>query len=117
MNIKMQGQDVRRPKNIHPYPAAKQVEGDDGGSSIYQFLSLAFGMLAFIFKVYSNLEGVDEMGLLVRARDGPGVAHQHALPHRLQAGPHQRRVRFPSSHRVVLVSFLSTFCFSFILAR
>ncbi len=48
----MQAQDVRRPKNVQPYPAKKQVEGEDpSGTSLYQFMSLVLGMMSFIFRV------------------------------------------------------------------
>ena len=48
----MQQQDVRRPKNVHPYPARKQAETEDTtGSNLYQFVSLMLGMMSFIFKV------------------------------------------------------------------
>jgi len=45
--------DVRRPKNIYPYPARKQAEADtDSGASLFQFVSLMLGMASFIFKVF-----------------------------------------------------------------
>lgn len=49
----MQQHDVRRPKNIQPYPAKKAAEADDAGTSLYQFLALIFGLLSFMLKVKS----------------------------------------------------------------
>jgi len=61
----MQQQDVRRPKNVHPYPAKKQVEADDNtASSLYQFMSLVLGMMSFIFKVCMRKLDIDQMGML-----------------------------------------------------
>ena len=48
----MQPQDLKRPRNIHPYPVRKQMETEEGdGGSMYQILSLVFGMMSFILKV------------------------------------------------------------------
>ena len=77
----MQQQDVRRPKNVHPYPAKKQAENDDNGNaSLYQFMSLIIGMVSFIFRVI-NLINIDigQMGLLGKSSNATCITDKHQI--------------------------------------
>ena len=79
INISNMQQDVRRPKNIHPYPERKQVEAEEGDNgSLYQIASLVLGVMSFIFKV-NKIIMIDKMGLLDMSAYAIGFLCEYAF--------------------------------------